>query len=110
MDIKSDQIKERKCFRCGKELPLGSLTYLIQIKVLADFDGWLLEPEEGVDRQLKQILEQIEPLDPQDLEKEVYEEITWIVCKSCRDRFIDDIQHPWEGPFRIRKDPDSILH
>jgi len=49
-------------------------------------------------------------VDSKELEKDVYEEITMIVCKSCRDRLVDEIQHPWEGPFRIRKDPDSLLH
>jgi len=55
-------------------------------------------------------LEQAERLDPKELEKDVYEEITLIMCKSCRDRFVDEIRNPWEGPFRIRKDPDSLLH
>jgi hypothetical protein len=49
-------------------------------------------------------------LDPKELEREVYEEITKVVCKSCRDRFVDEIQHPWEGPFRVRSDPDPLLH
>ena len=110
MDIKSGPIKKRKCFRCGQELPLGSLNYLIHIKVYAGFDGWLLEPEEGVDRQIEQTLEQIELSVPQDLEKEVYEEVTLIACKTCRDRFVDEAQHPWEGPFQIKKDPDRMVH
>jgi len=59
---------------------------------------------------LKGFLEAAQDLDPKELEKDVYEEITLIVCKSCRDRFVDDVRHPWEGPFRIRKDPDSFLH
>lgn len=103
-------MKERCCWRCGKELPAGSLTYVAHIKVFADFDGLLLEPEEGIDRQLKQLLEQIQKSDPKELEKEVYEEFTLLLCKSCRDRFVDEIQHPWEGPFHVRKGPDGVLH
>ena len=83
---------------------------MIHIKVYAGFDGWLLEPEEGVDRQIEQTLEQIELSVPQDLEKEVYEEFTLMACKSCRDRFVDEAQHPWEGPFQIKKDPDRLVH
>lgn len=100
----------RSCFRCGKELPPGSLTYWMNIRVFAGFDGLLLEPEEGIDHQLKQILKQIEQSDPQELEKEVYEEFTLLLCKSCRDRFVNEAQHPWEGPFQIKKDPDQIIH
>jgi hypothetical protein len=103
-------MEERNCFRCGKELQPGSLFYVVLIKVVSGFDGILSEPAEGIDRQLKELLEQVLHQAPRELEKDVYEEITLIICKSCRDRFVDEIQHPWEGPFRIRKEPDSILH
>jgi hypothetical protein len=103
-------MSERTCWRCGKELPPGGLTYVVHIRVFAGFDGLLLEPEGGIDRQLKQILEQIEGADPKELEKDVYEEFTLLLCKSCRDRFVDETQHPWEGPFQIKKDPERIIH
>ncbi len=103
-------MKERNCFRCGKELQQGSLFYVVHIRVLSGFDGVLMEPTRDIDQQLNQLLEQVKHLDPKELEKEVYEEITLIVCKSCRDRFVEDLQHPWEGPFQIRKDPEPTLH
>jgi len=103
-------MEKRDCFRCGKRLQPGSLFYVVHIRVFSGFDGILTGPAEGIDEQLKELLEQAEHLDPRELEKDVYEEITLIVCKSCRDRFVEEIQHPWEGPFRIQKDPDSILH
>jgi hypothetical protein len=96
--------------RCGKELPAGELAYVVQIKVFAGFDGLLPEPEGGIDHQFRKILDQIEKSDPKELEKEVYEEYTLLLCKSCRDRFVDETKHPWEGPFRIRQDPDRFVH
>lgn len=87
--------KGESCFRCGKGLPAGSLTYVAQIRIFAGFDGILLEPEGGVDRQLKQLLKQVEQSNPDDLEKEVYQEFHLILCKSCRDRLVDEIEHPW---------------
>jgi hypothetical protein len=103
-------MKKRSCFRCGKELQAGGLFYVVQIKVISGFNGILSEPAEGIDQQLKDLLEEVERTDPKELEKDVYEEITLTFCKSCRDRFVDEIQHPWEGPFQIRREPDSILH
>lgn len=103
-------MEERNCFRCGKGLQPGSLFYVVHIKIFSGFDGILSEPAEGIDEQLKGLLEAAQDLDPKELEKDVYEEITLIVCKSCRDRFVEDLRHPWEGPFRIPKDPSSILH
>ncbi len=101
---------EKHCFRCRKELQTGGLFYVVHIKIFSGFNGILAEPSEGLDQPLKELLEEVQKLDPRELEKEVYEEITWVVCKSCRDRFVDEIQHPWEGPFRIRKGPDTLLH
>jgi hypothetical protein len=103
-------MSERTCWRCGKELQVGGLSYVVHIKVFAGFDGLLLEPEEGIDRELRRLMDEIERADPKELEKEVYEEFTLFVCKSCRDRFVDEIEHPWEGPFRIPKDPGRIIH
>ncbi len=103
-------MREKNCFRCGKYLQPGGLFYVVHIKVFSGFDGILAEPAEEIDQQLKVLLEAAQQVDHKELEKEVYEEITIVVCKSCRDRFVDDLRHPWEGPFQVRKDPDSFLH
>jgi hypothetical protein len=105
-----EPMKEQNCFRCGKELQPGSLFYVVYIRVVSGFDGILSEPAEEIDQQLKSLLEEVRQLDPRELEKDVYEEITLIMCKSCRDRFVSEIRHPWGGPFQIRTDPDSVLH
>jgi hypothetical protein len=103
-------MEKRHCLRCGKELPPGTLTYVVHIRVFAGFDGLLVEPEEDIDQQLNQLLEQVEKSDPKELEKEVYEEFTLLLCKSCRDRFVDETRYPWEGPFWVPKGPDRIIH
>jgi hypothetical protein len=103
-------MEERNCLRCRKELQPGSLFYVVRIQIFSGFDGILTEPKEDIDHQLSHLLEQVQHLDPKELEKDVYEEMTMVVCKSCRDRLVDEIQHPWEGLFRVRKDPDSLLH
>ena len=103
-------MEKRECMRCGVELPYGSLIYRVNIRVFADFDGVILDSEEESHPPLEQLLEQIQEADPADLEKEVYEEFTLVLCKSCRDRFVDETQHPWEGSFRLPKGPDRILH
>jgi hypothetical protein len=104
------EMSERTCWRCGKGLPLGELNYVVHIKVFAGFDGLLLEPEERIERQLRRLMDQVDKSDPEELEKEVYEEFTLLFCKSCRDRFVGEIQHPWEGRFQIRIDPERIVH
>ena len=99
-------MKERECWRCGKRLAPGSLVYVAHIRVFADFDGVLLEPEGELDDPLKRLIDQMEKTNPEELEKEVYEEYSFLLCKSCRDRFVDETRHPWEGPFRF----EDLLH
>ncbi len=101
---------ERHCMRCGKRLRSADSTYVIQIKVFAGFNGILSEPEEGVDAQLKNLLIQIEEADPEELEKDVYEAFSLLLCKSCRDRFVEEAKHPWGGAFRVPTDPDRFVH
>lgn len=93
--------KGQSCYRCGKDLPPGGLMYVAQIKVFAGFDGILFEPEEGVDQQLERLFEEIEQSNPEELEKEVYQEFHLILCKSCRDRLVSEIEHPWSSPGRL---------
>ncbi len=108
--VNQRQEEKQRCFRCGKELPPGSLNYVVNIRIFAGFDGFLLEPEGDVDRHIEEIIKEIEQYDPEELEKEVYEEFTMLLCKSCRDRFVKETRHPWEGPFHISKGPDRFIH
>lgn len=103
-------IEERNCVRCGKVLKPGALSYLVNIRVFSNFDGVLIEPEEGVEQELRKLLNQVKEADPEELESEVYEEFTLILCKSCRDRFVKEAKYPWEGPFKIRSDSDRTIH
>ncbi len=103
-------MKGRQCQRCAKDIPPGGLAYVAQVRVYADFDGVILEPEEEIDQYLERIFKEAERSDPRELEKEVYEEFTLLLCKSCRDRFAREAQHPWEGPFLVQKKGDDLIH
>ncbi len=101
---------EQICMRCGKRLPSADAAYTVQVRIFAGFDGVLSEPAEGVDAQLRRLLEQVEETDPGELERDVYEEFTLILCKSCRDRFVEETKHPWEGRWPPANDPNRFIH
>jgi hypothetical protein len=103
-------IEKRQCMRCGTELPYGSLVYVVQIKVFADFDGVILDPDEESQEPMEKLLEQIQKADPKGLEKEVYEELMFVLCKQCRDRFVDETQHSGDMFFPLPNGSDRILH
>jgi hypothetical protein len=72
---KDKSIEGKSCFHCGRYLPPGNLKYVVQIKVYADFDGFLSIPDGDLEEEMDRILEEIEWSNPEDLEQEVYQEI-----------------------------------
>lgn len=79
-----------RCHNCGRELQKGSLKYVVEIRSFADFDGYLGETEGEVEEGINELLSIMADLDPEVLEEDVTSEYVYILCKSCRDRFIDD--------------------
>jgi hypothetical protein len=63
------------CFRCGRDLPPGKLKYVVHIRVYADFDGFLSIDDEETEAGMAQVLEEIESRDPEEMEREVYQEV-----------------------------------
>jgi hypothetical protein len=72
---RGQRMEVQSCFKCGRYLPPGSLRYVVQIKIFADFDGFLSIRDEDIEGEIDRILEDIESRNPNDLENEVYQEI-----------------------------------
>jgi hypothetical protein len=84
------------CIRCGRNLPPGSLKYIVDLQVYADFDGYLSEEEGEMETRLKRILEEVEQKDEEDLKQDVYLRQVYVICKDCRDRFLSNpLNIPW---------------
>lgn len=76
------------CNRCDRFLEDGELKYIVNISVTADFDGVLKEEEEKLD----DILKEIEYIDEDLLERDVYENLSVILCKRCKDHLISELR------------------
>jgi len=84
---KTDYRPANTCFRCGKYLRPGGLKYRVDITIASAFNGVIDEQyEEG---ELKRLVEEIQQMDPEELEKEVYQELTVTLCNNCRAGLID---------------------
>ncbi len=79
-----------RCQCCGKWLQKGGLKYVLEIKSFADFDGYLEEYPGDIDEGINELLDAIESVAPETLEEDVFLERIYILCKDCRDRFIED--------------------
>ncbi len=95
------------CVKCGKSLPEGSLKYVVDIRVYADFDGVLNFPEGDIEEEVGRM--KIERMDPRELEKDVYQEMAFLLCKGCRDRFVEDPLSRGEGPYPAGEGPSQFI-
>lgn len=96
--------------RCGKRLPEGSLKYVVDIRVYADFDGVLNLPGEDIEEEVHRLMGKIERMDPGELEKDVYQEMAFLVCKGCRDTFVEDPLSRGEGPYPAGEGSSQLIH
>lgn len=76
------------CDKCGRALMPGELKYKLDIRLWADFDGYL---PPGVEREsqesLKKLLREMVEMDQKLLEDDVYKRMEFTLCKICRDHF-----------------------
>ncbi len=76
------------CQCCEKELHHDDPRYIIEIKSFADFDGHFEGNTGNIDCEIVNLLKQIEDIDIQALENDVYKKISFMLCKECRDKFV----------------------
>lgn len=88
-----------ECSRCGRQLKRGEVKYVIYISIVSDFDG-VISVDEKED--VNQILDEANRFSEEELEEEVYEEMAFLVCKSCRDKFRSD-------PLNVSGDSDALV-
>jgi len=75
------------CARCGEVLPEGSLKYIVHIKIISDFDGFIPYSEKDSSDEIQKLLNEMETMDVQELENDVYQELSLYLCLKCKNRF-----------------------
>jgi len=98
------------CLKCGKRLPEGSLKYVVDIRVYADFDGVLNIPEGDIEEEVHRLMAKIERMDPHELERDVYQEMAFLLCKGCRDIFVEDPLSRGEGFYPVGGGNSPFIH
>jgi hypothetical protein len=86
MDLKA------RCARCGKRLKKGGVSYRLRAELISRFDGYIQDKGKDLDETLEKIESDVAGMSEEELEKQVYQKIEYIVCSSCRDeieRFLD---------------------
>lgn len=73
------------CDHCGKELPPGTTKYIVDITLFADRDG-LIDDEIDIEEKIRGLINEMEKKDWKEIEEDVYEEYSLILCRRCRNR------------------------
>jgi len=81
--------KLSRCLKCGKNFKEGNLRYKVNILVNSDFDGVIDESEDEIN--LQELMHEIQKREAEELEEEIHKEISFLLCKPCRDVFVRDI-------------------
>lgn len=74
------------CDRCGKMIKDGEIRFKVLLTASAD-DGGMVE-QEITDAELEDIISEIENENPVELNRQVYEERMFILCRECKQSFL----------------------
>jgi hypothetical protein len=98
------------CDKCGEYLPEGSLKYSVQIQLISDFDGVIVCDTADPELETQELLEEAEEISEQELEDEVYQELSFVLCGRCRRRFARDPFNRGARTYRTTKNFERIFH
>jgi hypothetical protein len=78
----------RRCEKCRRALPQGSIYYRLNISLLQGFDG-VLDQAAGTSIKdlIARINEQTAGVPESLLEEEVHREFTFILCSRCKEKY-----------------------
>jgi len=101
---------ETFCAICGQALPEGSLKYIVQIKIISDFDGFIPYSEEDPSEEIKRLLKEMEDLDVQELEDDVYQEFSVYLCIQCKKRFTKELINIKREDLSSKSNSGNLYH
>ncbi|MBF0551885.1 MAG: hypothetical protein HQK60_15290 [Deltaproteobacteria bacterium] len=80
------------CHQCGHPFRPGTTRYVVSMTIVADFDGVLTEPDEDIEGGIDRLLEQLSHADPDQVERDVFEQINVMLCTACKERLASEIR------------------
>ena len=103
-------MSDKFCARCGKSLAEGSLKYMVHIQILSDFDGVLPYTEDDLSEEIQAVLKNVDTMDAQELEDDVYQEISFVLCEKCKKIYARDPFSSDKVVFPYNKKLENLVH
>lgn len=99
-------MKIHACEICGAKIPSGDLYYNFTAKFISGFDNYIPEPEVDAEQLITQAIKAIAGRSEKELTDDVYEEISLLLCPSCRKK----IQKSLIPMKTVKPKSEKILH
>jgi hypothetical protein len=90
----SDQKPAFTCDNCGRLVEPDAQKYIIKIEMYASADPIVITDEmlkEDPVEKLEELVEEMERVDPQELEDQIFEAYEFELCPACREGFHRDL-------------------
>ena len=99
------------CALCGKDLPKGSLKYIVRINIMSDFDGCVACSDDNPSEEIQELLEDMDSIGEGMLEEDTCQELSIYLCIQCKKRFARDLVSGEEEDFYSPKnDVGTVYH
>jgi hypothetical protein len=86
-------VGKNRCALCGKRLRKGGSAYRLKAELISHFDGYIrVNPNDNIEETMDKINSELEKLNGDEIEKQVYQKFDYLVCPPCRDeveRFLE---------------------
>lgn len=98
------------CDRCGDFLPEGSLRYTMHVQIVSDFEGVMVLEGDDIAVDMRTIFKAQDVADHYDFDDEGYQEISFMLCPKCKDRFMHDPFNRGAQQQRAHRNVDRLFH
>lgn len=101
---------DKFCARCGQAIPEGNLKYIVHIRIMSDFDGFIPNSDKDHSEEIQKLLKEMEAMDIQELEDDVYQEFALYLCMRCKKRFTEELLNGGEEHSSPHKRLGTMFH
>jgi len=96
------------CDRCGTHLPEGSERFTVHMQIVSDVAGMVCEGQDCEPSCFT--MQDCSDTDIGDYDDELYQEISFMLCNKCRQRFTQDPFNRGRGMLTTRPAAERMFH
>jgi type II restriction/modification system DNA methylase subunit YeeA len=84
-------VKYYRCDLCGTRIEASELRYVLKMNIFAAYDKLQIELsdlEKDYQNEIRKLIEEMEQMDPKQLEEDVFKQFNFDLCRRCQQEII----------------------